>query len=711
MFNRPFALITLTVLTACAAKTVAPLGLEYPESPKGDVVDEHHGALVPDPYRWLEESSPENKVIHGWIEAQNTLTFGWLEDVAEKGAIRDRVEALWNYERFSSPTLSADRYYYFRNDGLQNQSVLYVTDSLEAEGEVLLDPNSFSEDGTVSLSGWYPSDQGQYMAYGTSDGGSDWKSLHILDLESGETLEEELQWVKFSGANWNEGGTGFYYSRYPEPDAKLQEVNSMHQVYFHAVGTPQSEDTLVYSNPENPEEFHWVWESEDHTAHFMAHSDSTDDRNRLWWKPIESDEWIRLFDENDAGYSVLGKQGDTLWVRTNKDAPKGRVFSLSLSDPEQQTEIVPESEHVMEGIGIVGKRIVAQYLVDAQTLVKIYELDGTEAGVVDLPGLGSAGGWGGKFEQTETFYTFSSFTAPPQIYRFDMETLESTLFRSSAVEFDPAGYTAKQVFYESKDGTQVPMFIVHKEGLVLDGNNPTLLYGYGGFNISLTPWFSAARVPWLEMGGVYAVANLRGGGEYGEDWHKAGTKLQKQNVFDDFIAAAEYLQAEGYTRPEKLAIEGGSNGGLLVGATLLQRPELFGAALPAVGVLDMLRYHLFTIGRHWSGDYGTVEDPKEFAALYAYSPVHNAAPGVKYPATMITTGDHDDRVVPAHSFKFAAALQAAQAGPAPILIRIETRAGHGAGKPTQMRIDEVSDKYAFLLRVLGMELPESFGGQ
>jgi len=709
MLKCPTRLFFLLLLSACAAKSVAPAGMVYPDSPKGDVVDVHHGVNVPDPYRWLEDpDSPESRA---WIEAQNGLTFGWLDQVEERAAIRNRVESLWNYERFSSPTLSAGRYFYFRNDGLQNQAVLYVSEYLDADGAVLLDPNTLSEDGTVSLAGWYPSEAGRYMAYGTSDGGSDWKSLHVLDLQTGETLEEELQWVKFSGANWNEEGTGFFYSRYPEPDAKLQQINTMHQVYFHTVGTPQSEDVLQYENPDRPEEFHWMWESEDHTAHFMVHSESTDDRNRLWWKPLDSSEWIRLFDDYDAGYSLLGKQGDTVWVRTNKDAPLGRVFSLELSNPSVQTEIIPESKNVLEGISIVGQRIVAQYLVDAQTQVWVFELDGQEIGQVELPGLGSAGGWAGRFDQEETFFSFTSFTAPSAIYRFDMVTLESVLFRASTLDFDADAYTASQVFFSSKDGTKVPLFIVHKKGIALDGSNPTLLYGYGGFNISLTPGFSAARIPWMEMGGVFALANLRGGGEYGEEWHAAGTKLNKQNVFDDFIGAAEYLQAEGYTRPDKLAIQGGSNGGLLVGATLLQRPDLFGAALPAVGVLDMLRYHLFTIGSHWSGDYGTVDDPKEFAALHAYSPVHNAAPGVSYPATLITTGDHDDRVVPAHSFKFAAALQAAQAGPAPILIRVETRAGHGAGKPTQMRIDEVADRYAFLFRALGMSLPGSFTAQ
>ena len=700
----------LILVQGCAPKqATVQTGLQYPESPAGDVVDVYHGVTVPDPYRWLED--PKSEESQAWIGEQNALTFGWLGEIQERQAIRDRIEKLWNYERFSSPTWVADRYYYFRNDGLQNQSVLYVTEDLEDEGQVLLDPNTFSEDGTVSLGGWYPSESGKYMAYATSDGGSDWRTLHVMDLESGEVLEDTLEWVKFSGANWNHAGTGFYYSRYPEPNEALQDVNSMHQVFFHTVGTDQSEDVLVYENPEKPEEFHWLWESEDGTTHFMSHSDSTDDRNRFWWKSVESDEWIRLFDENDAGYTLLGKQGDVIWIRTNKDAPNGRVFSLNLTDSATQTPVLAESEHVLEGISLVGGRLVAQYLVNAQTRVEVFELDGTAVGEVSLPGVGSAGGWGGKFDQQETFYTFSSFTAPSAIYRFDMASLESTLFRSSSVDFEPSEYTAKQVFYTSKDGTEVPMFIVHKSGLELDGSNPTLLYGYGGFNISLTPWFSASRVPWMEMGGVYVVANLRGGGEFGEDWHKAGTKLNKQNVFDDFIAAAEYLQSEGYTRPDRLAIQGGSNGGLLVGATLLQRPDLFGAALPAVGVLDMLRYHLFTIGRHWSGDYGTSDDAEEFAALHAYSPVHNAAPGIAYPATMITTGDHDDRVVPAHSFKFAAALQAAQSGPSPILIRVETRAGHGAGKPTQMRIDESADVYSFLFRALGMELPENFEGQ
>jgi prolyl oligopeptidase len=636
-----------------------------------------------------------------------------LGAVPARDAIRARLEALVDHARFGRPRKHGGTYFYTRNDGLQDQSVLYATDGIDGEPRVLLDPNTFSEDGTVSLAGWSPNEDGTLLAYAKSDGGSDWKDWYLLDVQTGEPLPDHLTWIKFSGANWHPDGSGFHYSRFPEvPEGedKLTSANEYSQLFFHKVGTPQSEDALIYGDPEHPKWSFYGGVTQD-SAYFVLYiGEGTDPRNRLWLRPAAGEgEWQKLFDDYDAYYWLLGNVGSTFYIQTDKDAPKGRVFSIDVTAPEAgATEVLAEREETLQSATLIGGRLVATWLKDAHTQAELFELNGTPVLSIALPSLGTADGFGGRQDDTETFYSFSSYLAPTTIYRLDVATGESTVFRTPEVDFDPSAFETKQVFYESKDGTRVPMFLVHKTGLVLDGDNPTLLYGYGGFDISITPRFSVSTTAWMEMGGVAAVANLRGGGEYGRQWHEAGTKLNKQNVFDDFIAAGEWLIANGYTRTEKLAIEGRSNGGLLVGACLIQRPDLFGAALPAVGVLDMLRYHKFTIGWAWASDYGTAEDPDEFNALLAYSPVHNVTDGTAYPATFISTGDHDDRVVPAHSFKFAAALQKAQTGSNPILIRIETRAGHGAGKSTSMWLDERSDQLAFLVRALEIEvqLPE-----
>ncbi|HEY9664319.1 MAG TPA: prolyl oligopeptidase family serine peptidase, partial [Allocoleopsis sp.] len=596
----------------------------------------------------------------------------------------------------------------FKNDGLQNQSVLYTLPSLDAEPKVLLDPNTLSADGTVALSGLAISENGKLMAYGLSTSGSDWQEWKVRDVETGEDLPDRLQWIKFSGASWTDDHQGFFYSRYDEPNetTKLEDVNYFQKLYYHRLGTPQADDILIY---ERPDEKEWGFSggvTEDGKYLIVSVWKGTDSKNLLFYKDLSdaSSPVVELISTFEASYSFVDNEGTLFWLQTDLDAPRGRVVAIDLTNPDKSNwrEIIPQAAETLEGVGLLNHQFVASYLKDARTQIKIFNLDGTFVREVTLPGLGSAGGFGGKREDTETFYSFTSFTTPTTIYRYDMITGESTLFRQPQVDFNPNDYESQQVFYTSKDGTQVPMFITYKKGITLDGNNPTILYGYGGFNISLTPSFSPSNIVWLELGGVYAVPNLRGGGEYGEDWHQAGMKLKKQNVFDDFIAAAEWLIENRYTSPQKLAISGGSNGGLLVGACMTQRPELFAAAMPAVGVMDMLRFHKFTIGWAWCAEYGSPEEPEEFEAIYAYSPLHNLTPNTTYPATLITTADHDDRVVPAHSFKFAAALQATHAGNPPVLIRIETKAGHGAGKPTAKVIEEIRDRFAFLVRVLEM---------
>ncbi len=686
--------------------------LTYPTSRRDDQTDTYHGIAVADPYRWLED--PNSDDTKAWVEAQNEVTFRYLQQIEQTEKIKARLTKLWNYERYSSPFKRGGRYFYYKNDGLQNQSVLYTQPTLEDEAKVLLDPNTLSEDGTVALRSISVSEDGQYLAYGLSASGSDWVEWKVRNIETGEDLEDHLKWSKFSGAAWTHDNQGFFYSRYDEPQAESQfeDVNYYQKLFYHRLGTPQSEDQLIYERQDQKE---WGFSgsvTDDGCYLVISVWQGTARKNLIFYKDLQDPNAsvVELVSEFEAEYSLIDNEGTTFWFQTDLDAPKGRLIAIDISNPEKENwkEILPEAEETLQAISLLNNQFVADYLKDAYTTLKIYDLDGNFVRNVDLPGIGSAGGFGGKKDDTDTFYSFTSYTVPSRIYRYDMTTGESTLFREAQVAFDPSQYETSQVFYTSKDGTRVPMFITHKKGMKPNGQNPTLLYGYGGFSISLTPGFSVGNLVWLEMGGIYAVPNLRGGGEYGEDWHIAGTKTQKQNVFDDFIAAAEYLIENNYTSSDKLAIMGGSNGGLLVGACMTQRPDLFAAALPAVGVLDMLRFNQFTIGWAWESDYGSPQNEDEFKALQAYSPLHNLTEGTEYPATMITTADHDDRVVPAHSFKFAAALQAAHQGENPVLIRIETKAGHGAGKPTAKVIEEVADKWAFLTQALGFE-PEGLG--
>jgi prolyl oligopeptidase len=678
--------------------------LKYPETQQVNQIDTYHGVEVTDPYRWLED--PDSAETKAWVEAQNQVTFGYLNEIPQREAIKNRLTQVWNYEKYGIPFKRGDRYFYYKNDGLQNQNVLYVLNSLDDEPRVLIDPNLLSEDGTVSLSGVAISKDGNLMAYALSYSGSDWKEWHVRNIETGEDLPDHIKWSKFSGASWTHDHQGFFYSRYDEPNeqTKHEDVNYYQKLFYHKIGTDQSQDILVYHRPDQKE---WGFSgivSEDGQYLIISVWLGTDPKNLLFYKDLTdpSAEVVELISEFKAQYSFIDNDGSVFWFKTDLDAPRGRVIAIDISNGNQ-TEIIPERAETLQGVSVLNDQFVASYLKDAHSQIKIFNLDGSWVRDMVLPGLGSAGGFDGDRADTETFYSFTSFTTPTTIYRYNMLTGESSVFRQPQVEFNPGDYESHQVFYHSKDGTRVPMFITHKKGIKLDGNNPTYLYGYGGFNISLTPSFSVSQLVWMEYGGTLAIPNLRGGGEYGEEWHQAGTKLNKQNVFDDFIAAAEWLIANQYTCREKLAIGGGSNGGLLVAACLTQRPDLFAAVLPAVGVLDMLRFHKFTIGWAWCSDYGSPENPEEFKALYAYSPLHNLKPGTHYPATLITTADHDDRVVPAHSFKFAAGLQATHAGEAPVLIRIETKAGHGADKPTTKIIEEVADKWAFLIRVLGMD--------
>jgi prolyl oligopeptidase len=680
--------------------------MSYPVAPRGNVVDDYHGTKVADPFRPLED--PDSAVTRAWVEAQNKLTFGFLEKIPQRDSIRKRLTELWDYEKFGVPLKEGGRYFFSRNSGLQNQGVLYTTDSLEAEPRVLLDPNTLSSDGTVALAGLAVSDDGKYLAYGIAAAGSDWNTWKIRDVATGNDLPDELKWIKFSGVDWSPDNRGFFYGRYPEPKPgeDLKGVNYHQKVYYHRINTHQTDDTLVWEDPENKEWRATANVTDDGKYLIVTIGKGTDDKYRVLYRPFDQPKapFRHLVGDFDADYTAIDNEGSTIWFKTNKDAPRGKVIGIDTDRPESAhwTELIPQADETLESVDVVGGHFIANYLKDAHTLMRVFDLKGKHVRDIELPGLGTAGGFAGKRRDAETFFNFNAFTAPSTIYRYEIATGKTTIWRRPKLTFDPSQYETTQAFFNSKDGTRIPIFLSHKRGLKRDGNNPTLLYGYGGFNVSLTPSFSPAALVWMEMGGIYAIPNLRGGGEYGESWHQAGTKLNKQNVFDDFIAAAEWLIAGKFTSPAKLAISGGSNGGLLVGACLTQRPELFGAALPAVGVMDMLRFHKFTIGWAWTDDYGSSEQPDQFRALYAYSPLHRIKPGTCYPPTLITTADHDDRVVPAHSFKFAAALQEAQSCDNPILIRIETKAGHGAGKPTAKIIEEAADRYAFLTRVLEM---------
>lgn len=688
-----------------------PIAVTYPETKKVDTVTNYFGTEVKDPYRWLEDDMSEE--TGEWVKTQNKVTFGYLDSIPFREELKQRLETLWNYEKVGAPFKEGDYTYFRKNDGLQNQFVIYryKTGEEPSSAEVFLDPNTFKEDGTISLSGLSFSEDGKTAAYSISEGGSDWRKVLVMNTETKEIIEDTLNDIKFSGLSWR-SNEGFYYSSYDKPKgSELSAKTDQHKLYYHKLGTPQSEDKLVFGG--TPAEKHRYvngYVTEDNKYLVVSASVSTSG-NKLFIKDLEkpASGFVTILDHTDSDTYVLENDGSKLYLATNLNAPNQKIVTVDATDPrpENWVDFLPETENVLSPSS-GGKYIFAEYMVDAVSKVFQYDMDGNLVREIELPGIGSAGGFGAKKDETELYYSFTNYVTPGSIYKFNMETGESEIYSKPEIDFNPDDYESKQVFYSSKDGTRIPMIITHKKGVKLNGKNPTILYGYGGFNISLTPGFSITNAVWMEQGGIYAVPNLRGGGEYGKKWHVAGTKMQKQNVFDDFIAAAEYLIENKYTSKDYLAIRGGSNGGLLVGATMTQRPDLMKVALPAVGVLDMLRYHTFTAGAGWAYDYGTAEDSKEmFEYLKGYSPVHNVKEGIEYPATLITTGDHDDRVVPAHSFKFAAELQSKQSGTNPVLIRIETDAGHGAGTPVSKTIEQYADIFGFTLYNMGYEvLPE-----
>jgi prolyl oligopeptidase len=695
------------MMTLLSAAQTSSSPLTYPQARRSDQIDDYHGTRVADPYRWLEDT--DSAETHAWVEAENKLTFGYLDQIPYRQAIHDRLTKLWNYERFTTPSQHGGRYFFQHNTGLQQQNVVLVAESLNAEPRVLLDPNTLSSDGTVALASAAVSDDGKLMAYGLATSGSDWNEWHVRDIDTGKDLSDDLKWLKFSSASWSKDNKGFYYSRYDEPKgAALRDTNYYQKLYYHRLGTAQSEDKLIYERPDNKEMMFSGDVSDDGHYLIITVAQDTSSKNRLYYKDLTQPDSpvVKLLDEFDAQYVFIDNDGPVFWFRTDLDSPRGRLISIDIRHPERANwkTLVAQGPDKLEFANTINNSFFLGYLKDARTEIRVHDLSGAFVRNVDLPGIGTAAGFGGKRKDKETFYAFTSFISPATVYRYDPQPGKSSVYRQPKVDFDPDRYETKQVFYHSKDGTRVPMFLTYKKGIKLDGENPTLLYAYGGFDISLTPFFSVPNLVWLEMGGIYAQPNLRGGGEYGEEWHQAGMKLKKQNVFDDFIAAAEWLIANKYTSTPKLAIRGGSNGGLLIGACETQRPDLFGVALPEVGVMDMLRYHKFTIGWAWTSDYGSSDNAEEFKALYAYSPLHNLKPGTKYPPTLIATSDHDDRVVPGHSFKFAATIQTDQAGAAPVLIRIETRAGHGAGKSITKLIDETADTWGFVAHNLNMKV-------
>jgi prolyl oligopeptidase len=736
---------TVLAATLLSGSTLsgAAQSLTYPQPHTVDQVDDYFGTKVGDPYRWMENvDAPEVKT---WVDAENTLTRGYLDAVPGRDAIKSRLMALTNYERFSTPAHYGTRYFYSHNTGLQNQAVLFWQEGLTGTPHVLIDPNTLSTDGTVALSGVSITDDGSLMAYSIADAGSDWVTWRVRDVATGKDLPDVAAWSKFSGAAWLKDKSGFFYEGYERPERlnamtkeeALKTANYFHKIYFHKLGTPQSEDTLIFERPDDKELNVGAHVTDDGRYLVITQSRGTSPNNQLTIKDLQNPEAapIKLVTTEEAVFEPIDNDGTFFWVRTTLDAPNSKVIGIDLSHPERSAwkTIIPESKNPLDGVTMVNDTLIAQYLADAQSLVELHGRDGHLERTFPLPAIGTASGFGGKRTDTETFFTFTNFTTPGAVYRLDLKTLQTTLYRAPKLQFDPAQFETRQVFFTSKDGTRVPMFLTFKRGLLLNGKNPTLLYGYGGFNISLQPQFAPSYVLWMEMGGIYAQVSLRGGGEYGEAWHQAGMKLHKQNVFDDFIGAAEYLIANHYTSTPKLAIQGGSNGGLLVGACITQRPDLFGAAIAQVGVMDMLRFDKFTIGWAWKADYGSPsENEAEFHAIYKYSPLHNIKPGTVYPPTLITTADHDDRVFPAHSFKFAATLQSAVSqttavsktpafdghvtavsqdhaehipGPNPVLIRIETRAGHGGGMPLSKRVDLSTDEYTFLVKNLHMTPP------
>jgi prolyl oligopeptidase len=685
--------------------------LSYPNTPAVDQVDNYHGTSVPDPYRWLEEVDSQETLA--WVQAQNRLTFGFLEKLPQRERLRGRLTELWDYPKASAPRKQGGRYFQFMNTGLQNQDVLYTFENLGDGPRLLLDPNTFSNDGTVALNGWSPSEDGNLIAYATSSSGSDWLSWRVRDVHTGEDLPDRIEWSKFSGASWLPDGSGFYYSRYDQPEESqaYTGVNLNQKVYFHLLGTAQEEDRLVYERPDQPE---WGFDAEvTHDGRYLILHiwQGTDVRNRVFYRDLAAGgEFVELIDRLEADFTFIENDGPRFYFRTGLDAPRRRLIAMDIQAPQRKAwqTIIPESEATLEAVQMVNGEFIAVYLEDAHHSLRRFDRQGNPLGEIKIP-LGSilsSTGFlslTGRREHDELFFLFHSFVHPPSVFRFDFKTDELAAIWTPDIQFNFTPYETEQVFVASKDGARIPMFLVHKGAMPLDGDNPTLLFGYGGFNVPVLPVFSISRLAWLELGGVLAVACLRGGGEYGEEWHRAGMQHHKQNVFDDFIACAEWLVAQGITCTPRLAIQGRSNGGLLVGACLTQRPDLFGAALPAVGVMDMLRFHKFTIGWAWVSDYGSSDNPDDFQTLYAYSPLHNLHPGECYPPTLITTADHDDRVVPGHSFKFAAALQAAQGCENPVLIRIQTKAGHGFGKPTKLLIEEEADVWAFLMEALGIK--------
>ncbi len=678
---------------------------QYPETKKVDVVDDYHGTKVADPYRWLEDADSEETIQ--WVEAQNELTFGYLHAGKTYENIKKRLTDLWNYPKYSAPSKKGDRYFFSKNDGLQNQSVVYMQESLDGEPQVLFDPNQWSEEGTVALSGMKLSEDGRLVAYAKSKSGSDRQTYYIRNVGSGKEYDEAIRWCKFTGIAWKHDNSGFFYNRFPEPGTVAKEDrNNFNKVYWHRAGTSQSEDSLIYEDPDNKVlTFHPII-SDDGAYLLLYVSEGTDPNNRIYYRPVDSNKpFVKILNKADANYSPIYNEGSLFYFKTNLDAPRGRIIAIDLEKPgrEHWKTIIPQQEDVLDYVKVVNNHFVTAYMKDAHHQLSVYNLKGDLVNTIDLPTIGSVQGLSGNPEDSDMFITFASFTYPPTIYHYDFDNNAMEIFRESEIDFDPDQYVSKQIFYRSKDGTRVPMFITHKKGLKPEGDNPTLLYGYGGFNVSLTPYFSISRLIWLEQGGVFALANIRGGDEYGEAWHKAGMLDNKQNVFDDFIAAGEWLIENDYTRPEQLAINGGSNGGLLVAACMLQQPELFGAVVCQVPVIDMLRYHKFTVGRYWAPEYGNAEkNPEHFEFLYAYSPLHNVESGKDYPPTLITTADTDDRVAPLHAKKFAATLQEKYKGDNPIFLRVETKAGHGAGKPTTKVINEVSDIYTFLFKTFGI---------
>jgi len=691
-------------LISCKNNTPVQEKINYPVTKKVTQTDDYFGTQVADPYRWLENDTSAE--TGAWVIAQNKVTSDYMAKIPFRDQIHKRLEALWDFPKMEMPFSKGEWIFFRKNDGMQNQSVLYVQKGIAGEPRVLIDPNALSADGTVAIGDLSVSHDGKYMAYSINKAGSDWAEFNVLDIASGKTLPDKIEWVKFSGASWQ--GDGFYYSRYDAPSKgkELSNRNEFHKIYFHKIGTPQSDDKLVYENKNFPLRSHYAGTTEDEHFLILAESEGTSG-NSLFCKDLtkEGSKFVKLAAGFENEYNVIDNINDKLLVLTNDSAPCRKLVLIDPKSPAPKNwkVIIPEKAEVLESVVLAGDQIFAQYMKDATNRVYAYDMDGRELSEVKLPGLGTLSGFNGEKANNTAFYGFTSFTFPTTIYTYDVAKKLTVEFFKPKLDFDASVYETKQVFYESKDKTKIPMFIVHKKGIELDGKNPVLLYGYGGFNVSLTPGFSVSRLVFLENGGVYCMANLRGGGEYGEKWHEAGTKLNKQNVFDDFIAAAEYLIKEKYTTPEKLAIQGGSNGGLLIGACMTQRPELFKVCFPAVGVMDMLRYNKFTIGWAWAGDYGTSDDSTQFHNLLSYSPLHNIKDSVCYPATLVTTGDHDDRVVPAHSFKFAATLQEKQGCNNPVLIRIETKAGHGAGKPTAKIIDEAADIYSFLFYNMGIK--------